>query len=181
MRRPGFLLLAWLAGCGPTDRPPDVAATAAAALGAIGPGALEDVIPLGEPGRVVPVLVATLRGSDSGEQHGALEALESWGRRAKEAVPAIAPFLKHGTTGIRRAAAAALRSMGPDALPALDELVAALRDGDPRVRASAAHAVGGIGPEASAAESHLLNLFKDSDANVQNAARMALQAVRKGR
>ena len=100
-----------------------VAATAAFALGQIGPAAVEAAAAL---------RTATLTDADAGVRRAATSAL---GRIGPAAVPVLVAALSDTEKGVRQAAATALEEIGPAAVPAL---AAAIYGAEVAVREAAA-------------------------------------------
>ncbi|HKI35888.1 MAG TPA: HEAT repeat domain-containing protein [Gemmataceae bacterium] len=183
----------------------DKDASAALALGQIGPPAVNAAIPdlvtalkdddkelrvaahhalvrIGAP--AVPALSAVLRGADLRGWYSISVALGKIGPDARAAVPALTEGLAHDDKGVRILAANALVKIDPDNAaikPVLNEAVPALievlqqRDGG--LRTWAALSLGKIGPDARTSVPALTAALTDADAPVRAAAADALGRV----
>ncbi len=108
-----------------------VRASAAEALGKIGPDAVD----------ATPALVAALYDPGENVRASAAEALGKIGPAAAAAAPALLAALYDRDKNVRASAAEALGKIGPAAAPTAPDLVTALHDPDKNVRASAAEAL----------------------------------------
>ena len=159
------------------DADAKVREAAAAAIGHIGPAALQTlagmlthpdkyvrrnaVWALGKIGpKALPLrhrLSLVLKDEDPRTASGAAQALGALGEHGSDAVPALAEAMRGTNIVLCRLAAKALSQIGRPALPTL---VTHLRHHDPFVRGEAAVALGWIGPLAAAAVPMLIDVVK---------------------
>ena len=153
-------------------RDPDaqVRVGAARALGQVGPGAVEALVPLGQ----------ALRDADARVRFDAAVALGRIGPAAADGVPGLRRALSDPAGEVRVGAAMGLGGIGPAAREAMPALVQALREGNAVLRMSAASAIGGIGPDARGAVPDLRAALRDGNTSVRTSAAMALGSIGPG-
>lgn len=182
---------------GLADGNPQVRQTAAAALGAFGPGKTEAGIPrliamtaeadpqnqivaamalwqIRRDSRTIPTLLRIIREGESAQQIFALGHLESLGPDAESAMPTIIDMLNHKNQFYRQTAAKVLGRIGPAAEVAAPALEQALRDEAEAVRAESALALWRISRHESALPALIADLQADRDFNSKQAT---LEAV----
>jgi HEAT repeat protein len=118
-----------------------VRATAATALGQIGPDARA----------AVPVLNDLLKDTDSSVVKAAADSLGRIGPDARGAVPALIEAMQDRDVEVRRQVVVALGRIGPGAVAAVPALTDALQNKSRPERWRYAQALGDIGPEAKSA------------------------------
>jgi TonB family protein len=144
-------------------------ATAAAALGKIGPSAAE----------AVPALIAALEDKDFTVREWAVWALGEIGPGAKAAVPRLREVVKESDYfWLGRVAAQALGKIGPGSEETVPTLIELLKSRYDEIRLAAAQALGKIGPGANSAIPALQAARRDKDSNVRSAAAQALAVIR---
>ncbi|HEV3444679.1 MAG TPA: HEAT repeat domain-containing protein [Gemmataceae bacterium] len=174
-------------------------ASAALALGEIGPPAKDGVPSLKEAlmdedeflrlaaagalwgisrqRAAIPVLIQGLKAQESNTRSYAANRLFVLGPEAKDAVPALAIALADPAVEVRRPAALALVAIGTEAKAAVPALIKALGDDDRTVRGASVSALHGIGRGGQAAEPALLQLLKDPDKDLCRSAARALVQI----
>jgi HEAT repeat protein len=152
------------------DRSATIRATAAAALGRMGPNART----------VVNAMIESLKDPDAGVRAAVAEALGRIGDEARSAVPRLIPLLKDPDPGVRLAAAFGLGRIGPDAATAVPDLAHALAtDADAAVRKEAARAFALLGLDAKEGIPALAKaLREDKSEDVRQHAALALGKMR---
>ncbi|MGD2127438.1 MAG: HEAT repeat domain-containing protein [Desulfobacteraceae bacterium] len=121
-----------------SDRSNKVRASAAEALGKIGPEAAE----------AVPALIRSLKSVDDLVRARAAEALGDIGAAAEEAVPLLVKGLEDENSYARVKSAEALGKIGREAAEAVPALIRSLADKEYLVRSRAIEALGRIEPDA---------------------------------
>jgi HEAT repeat protein len=177
-----------------------VRASAAEALGCLGPAAAEAAAALAQaladpevavrreavwalgtigpetPG-VLAALARALEDPDDNARGRAADVLSKIGTAARETVPGLIRRLGDVDDYVRERAAAALGELGPCAITAIPHLIAALSDFDDYVRGSAVAALGKMGPEAVVAVPDLIAALGDEEAVVRREAAEALGRI----
>jgi HEAT repeat protein len=135
---------------------PQHAASAAAALGFMGP----------EAKAAVPVLEGALGSRNEKVVASAADALGAIGGDSKSAIPQLRKLLAGSQPLIRAHAARALGAIGPASEPAVGDLAKALTDAHEDVRREAADALGRIGPGSKSALPALVTALNDESGAV---------------
>ncbi len=145
-------------------------ASAARALGAIGPEAKDAVVPL------LRVLKEKEKEKDGRAASAAAKALGQIGAGTAPVVNGLIAALGEGKrSGIPPTAARALGAIGPPAIAALDPLLAALGNQKSLyLRRAAAEAIGGLGPKAGKALPHLKRTLNDENIEVRCASAFSI-------
>lgn len=124
--------------------------------------------------KIVPVLQQSLKDEDPEARFKAVQALESMGSAAEDAIPALVDLLEDPEERVRSAAGAALVKLGPSAAW---ELAGRVREGFAPARARALVLLARMGPQAKGALSAVRDAAKDQDPRIRAKASEALAAI----
>jgi hypothetical protein len=125
------------------------------------------IIGISKPPEGVPLLISTLKDSDTGVRAMAAMALEEYGSRAETAIPALVAALDDGDSFVACRSADALASMRDRLDKVLPALIEHLNDKDSHREWCVAEAIGSFGPDATSALPALIEQLMAADAAVR--------------